>query len=337
MIKNRYALQTDPYPIYDTLMMPFATNALLVAIIELDLFNKLHNNPSTLSEICKMTKIRQRPAFALLHAFVALRFLKKIGEKYYLSPLSEEFFVRDKPFYMGDLISIYRYYPVSYEQFRDAVLTDEPQIYGRGDAWTVHKSDKEKASLFTGWMHIRSLINGASLVEEFDFSGYKKILDVGGGSGGISIMIAMKNQSIKATIFDIPSVCKIAERIISQFNISGRIDTISGNMFRDPFPSGADIVLFSRILHDWPLQDCEVLLKKSFDILPSKGAVIILESLTSRRVLSPLLENLSMLVWTKGKHFTAREIRSLLKKTGFVNVAIASIASHYNMIAAYKP
>lgn len=340
MIENQFALKGDPHPITNILTMPFATYAMLIAIIELDLFNKLHDNPSTLAEVCKMVGIKQRPARALLQAFVGLNLLQIREDKYYLSPLSEEFLVKGKPFHMDGSISILKKHFASYEQFKNAILTNEPQMYGTNDVWEVHKIDDEKVSHFTRAMHDGSKIRGASIAENFDFSGHKKILDIGGGSGGVSILIALNNPHAEATIFDLQPVCKEADKIIREYNLSDRINTITGDMFKDRFPEGRDVVIFSRILHDWNPDKCKSLLEKTYSALPSKGVVIVNELLIdddSPEEQLPFLDNLVMLVWTEGQQFTKGEMISLLEGAGFINISIKPIAGQSKIITAYKP
>ncbi|MCP4110339.1 MAG: hypothetical protein GY749_33255 [Desulfobacteraceae bacterium] len=337
-----YVMKEEPYPFFNLLMMPYASRALLVSIIELDMFSKLHNNPLTLSEVCEVTGIKQRPAQALLRVFVALNLLHKREDRYHISALSEEFFVRGKPFFMGDGLRIYLEIEKEvYEQFKNAVLTDSPQIYEVDDVWELHKEDGKKVSSFTRWMHVNSLVNGSSLVENFDFSNYNKILDVAGGSGGIPIMILSKNPHITAMIFDIPSVCKEAEKTIAEYGLSDRVTTMTGDMFKDDLPTGTDVITLSRILHDWPFQVGETLLTKCFNALPSNGVIIIIESLIDDDIkpdqISPLLENLAMLIWTTGQQYTEKEISDMLKKIGFININIAPLTGYHHMIAAYKP
>jgi ubiquinone/menaquinone biosynthesis C-methylase UbiE len=193
-------------------------------------------------------------------------------------------------------------------------------------------------------MHVRSLVTGSSIAEKFDFSGYRQLVDVGGGSGGISIMIAKQNPHLKAAIFDIPPVCETAEKMISEFDLADSISTIAGDMFKDQFnhkfPKNTDIVVFSRILHDWPIQKCKYLLRQAYHTLPPGGMVVIIESLIDeqdKERLSPYLENLAMLTSTEGEQFERGEIENLLHTAGYNNISVQAIASNYNLIRAYKP
>lgn len=344
-METQFNLTADSYPIHDLMAMPYASNALLVGIIELDLFTKLYNNPSTVSEVCQITDLQERPVRILLKAFCALKFLDKKNKRYYLTPLAETFLVRGRPFYLGDAISIYKDNQVTYEQVKWAIRQNKPYLYKKqDDIFEAHQQDDEKASAFTKWMHVRSLVTGSSIAERFDFSGYRQMVDVGGGSGGISIMIARHHPHLKAAIFDMPPVCKIAEKMIAEFGLAEKISTIAGDMFKDKFntkfPEDTDIVVFSRILHDWPMDKCSYLLRQAHAALPPGGMVMIVESLMDEQDkgrLSPFLENLAMLSCTEGEQFERDEIEGLLHATGYDAITTDTIASNYNLITAKKP
>lgn len=344
-VEMQYRLTADSYPIHDLLAMPYASNALLIGVIELDLFSKLYNNPSTLSEVCQMTDLQERPVRILLKAFHALKFMDKKRDRYYLTPLSETYLVKGKPFYLGDAISIYKDHQITYEQLKKAIQENKPVLYDdQDDIFDVHRQDEDKASAFTKWMHIRGLVTGSSVAEKFDFSRFKQLVDVGGGSGGVSIMIALQNPHLKASIYDIPPVCRIAEKMISDFQLTETMNTIEGDMFEDKFdevfPNSTDLVVFSRILHDWPTEKCRHLLGQAFNALSPDGAIMIIESLvdeSDRKRLSPFLENLAMLVSTQGEQIETDEIDNLLQETGFNMIKIETIASNYNLITAHRP
>lgn len=343
MAKRRYSLDVDPYPIFDILLMPYAFTSLVVAVIELELFTKLHDKSLTIAEVCEMTGIQERPIRILMRSFVALGLLEKNEDKYGLTKMSEIFLVKDNPFYLGDIVAAVVSNPVTYEKFKASIETGAPSIYDENDIFERHKKDRVKAELFTKAMHVRSIINGSSLVQKFDFSKFNQTVDVGGGSGGISIMIAMNNPHINSSIFDLPPVCKISDRIINEFGLSDRIKTIPGDMFKDDLkekiPENTDAIIFSRILHDWPIDKCEYLLNSAFDLLPPGGVVIIIEGLIdedSPDQVAPFWENLGMLLWTEGEQFSKEEMVSLLARTGFGDIKISSIFSSYSVISAHK-
>ena len=59
---------------------------------------------------------------------------------------------------------------------------------------------------------------------------------------------APRRSSLRCSTFP-PSPCARAERLGS-LGLAGRVETIGGDMLRDPLPRGADVISLVRVLHD---------------------------------------------------------------------------------------
>jgi 16S rRNA G1207 methylase RsmC len=109
------------------------------------------------------------------------------------------------------------------------------------------------------------------------------VLDVGAGSGALSIALLQKYPHLKATLMDIPSVCNIASQYLLQYGVHQRSNVVDFDMFSKikPYPTGHDAILFSQILHDWNFEQGRFLLQKAYDALQDGGKVVIHEKLTN--------------------------------------------------------
>jgi 3-hydroxy-5-methyl-1-naphthoate 3-O-methyltransferase len=94
---------------------------------------------------------------------------------------------------------------------------------------------------------------------------------------------------------------------------SDHIDVATGDMFSDPLPVGADLIVLCWIPHDWDDDRCDQLLRRCFDALPSGGRILLLEMVLDEDHSSPAsvaLMSLNMLVATsRGRERTDRESR----------------------------
>src|ERR1700687_3249940 len=66
-------------------------------------------------------------------------------------------------------------------------------------------------------------------------------------------MLAMANQHMQCTSFDLPKVEPIAMRRIAAAGVSGRVKAVAGDFFTDALPK-ADVITMGMILHDWNLE-----------------------------------------------------------------------------------
>ena len=109
-----------------------------------------------------------------------------------------------------------------------------------------------------------------ALAAVLDLSGVLR-LDVGGGSGAVSIAFARETLGLECTIWELPAVCELAQAFIEKAGMAQQVSTLAGDMFDDPFPEGFDAILFSQILHDWSPETCRTLLARAWQALPPGG------------------------------------------------------------------
>src|SRR5204862_2373698 len=99
----------------------------------------------------------------------------------------------------------------------------------------------------------------------------KVLLDVGGGTGIYAIACVQRNPNLRAVVWDRPEVLKVAREMVEAYGVADRVDLVPGDMFADPVPSGADVILLSNILHDWEVPEGRTLLRRCWGALPTGG------------------------------------------------------------------
>lgn len=301
-----------PQPIMKIMWGMWSFRTLLTAI-ELEVFTKIDKGITTSKDIAKELKANGEGIKRLLNACVSLGLLNKSGKRYENKEITTQFLVKGKPTYYGDMILM---------NGRDS-LKDLKEVIINGTSKQGLKKrmeDKEQAKIFTKAMHNNAVGPAIVLSRKFDFSKYKKLLDLGGGSGAYSIILTKNYSNLKSTVFDLPNVCEVAEEYIKKTN-SKKVNTFAGDFFKEEFPKGADIVLLSQIIHSFDSDKNKYLLKKIHNYLPQGGLLIINDFLLNEDKTSPLyptLFALNMLVNSAGGNaYSEEEIKSWIKETGF--------------------
>ncbi len=329
--------------IYDAYIASRKCAAMAVAS-RLGLFDFLESGPKTLKDLGRKIQIGERPLQGLASALHAMGLLVKeasgSGEaaNYRLSTSASAYLVRGKEGWLGGLIEMEIEQGLSPATLLQSVQRGEAAVYGGENPWDHHEGNPQAARIFTQAMHSVSERPAAGLAEVIDFSSSRKVLDVGGGSGALSIAIAREWEHIECHILDLPSVCQLATEYIATAGLTDRIQTRTGDMFGDPLPDGFDVVLFSQILHDWPLSRGAQLLKKASECLPSGGKVLIHEKLVggARDPVANALVNLDMLAWTEGQQYDENTLRTLLVDSGFCNLSSYSTAGYWTVVEGLK-
>lgn len=83
----------------------FAAGCVLDAAVRLDFFTHIDRGCVTEQEIATAAQASLRGTRALLNALVGLSLLTRQKGKYLLTPLSETYLIRGKPFYLGKLVA----------------------------------------------------------------------------------------------------------------------------------------------------------------------------------------------------------------------------------------
>ena len=140
-------------------------------------------------------------------------------------------------------------------------------------------------------------------------------------------------------MWDLETVCEIAREYIRGAGLDDRVSVRPGDMLREPFPRGHDVILLSQILHDWSPDRGLELLREAHAALPVGGRVLIHEKLVDDDGAGPLanaLVNIDMLVWTEGQQYDEAMLRDLLSRAGFVGLERRRTQGYWSVVVGRK-
>jgi 2-polyprenyl-3-methyl-5-hydroxy-6-metoxy-1,4-benzoquinol methylase len=302
----------------------FWASKTLAAASELDLFTRLSGTAGMkVEELAAALQLHPRPAEMLLTGCAALGLLRKKNGRYRNSPLSEEFLVEGKPYcFRGWVQMLDRRLYAGWGELGRALRTNRPTTWDPDKQKSLFDGiDPGLLSVFYEAMHSLSSFTARALGRAVDFRRFRRLLDVGGGSGAYDIEICRLYPRLRATVYDLPPVCEVAAAKAAAAGLSDRVATAPGDFFADPvFPAGHDVILLSMILHDWDEPKNRRILGKCFAALPRGGAVVVSELLVNNEKTGPVpaaLMSLNMLIETEGRNYTPAEYGAWLEDAGF--------------------
>lgn len=275
----------------------------------------------------------QRPADCkelgrLMEACVSLGLLEKQGQRYVNTPVAEKYLRSDSP---DTLTGYIRYsnsalYPM-WGHLEDAVREGThrwQQTFGLDGPIFSHFFRTEEAMRdFQRGMHGFGLLSSPAVVAAFDLSGFRRLVDLGGGTGHLAHAARERYPKLETAVFDLPVVARIWP------------GTIAGDFFTDPLPE-ADLYSLSRILHDWSEEKIRTLLAKIHAALPPGGGLLIAEKLLEAQYVSAHMQSLNMLVATEGRERTAGEYEALLRAAGFSKIDSRRTGAPLDAVLAIK-
>jgi ubiquinone/menaquinone biosynthesis C-methylase UbiE len=296
----------------------FFDSCVLFTASDLGIFRKLAEfGEADLETIASACSLDRRGGRLLLDACVALGLCEKRGGRYRNSPEAALFLV---PGSRADLSGAIRYNRDVYSawgKLREMAQTGKPV-----EKAELHLGeDEERTRTFVLAMHHRALGIGQAVVPLLDLSGSRNVLDVGGGPGTYSMLIAQAFPGVESTVLDLPEVVKIAAELVSQAGMTQRIKTLDGDYHIMPFPDGNDAVLFFGVLHQEDREAIRDLLRRARDSLIPGGRVYVLDMMTDSSRARPkfsALFSLNMALTTeRGRVFSDEDLAGWLAEAGF--------------------
>ncbi len=338
--------QLNPAAILQTAFSFWSSKVLLTAV-EFGVFTKLANRRLTGAELGAELKLHPRAIADFFDALVAMRFLDRDGDgpqsKYFNTPEGALFLDEKSPRYVGGILvmlnaRLFKFW----HDLPEALRTGKPQNEVKHGAKGIFEelyADLPKLEQFLGAMTGLSRVNFEALADNFDFSKYKTLCDVGGATGLLCIEAAKKHPNLKAVSFDLPPVEPIAKKSIAAAGLTDRVGTAVGDFFKDPLPK-ADVITMGMILHDWNLEKKMHLIRAAYDALPLGGALVAIEALIDdarRENVQGLLMSLNMLIeFGDAFDYSGADFRKWCREVGFKRFEVIHLSGPSSAAVAYK-
>jgi cyclopropane fatty-acyl-phospholipid synthase-like methyltransferase len=103
--------------------------------------------------------------------------------------------------------------------------------------------DPVRASQFTRMLFEIQQIKAESIANRLDMSEINSLMDLGGGSGILSMALLHRHAHLSATVVDIPNVCRVGLELAVQNSIEDRITFHAADFVQDRLPTGFDMVI----------------------------------------------------------------------------------------------
>ncbi|MBA3694846.1 MAG: hypothetical protein H0W77_15685, partial [Acidobacteria bacterium] len=167
------------------LMSAYQKSRVLFTFVELKIAEILNKEKLTARQVAQIKEIHPLAMERFLNACASVGLLKKEKDDYSNAELTESFLVKDKEFYLGGQVERHRKRssPVW------AKLTTRLKKWEYGDDEKTNPETEDQGSEAMTEQHNLALMHGFELAKAFDFSKYKKILDLGGGTAAASIAL----------------------------------------------------------------------------------------------------------------------------------------------------
>jgi len=329
------SMETKPDIISD--VRSFMKSRVILSASELDFFSKLDGNFVSAKELAEMSDLDERATTRILDCLVTYDLLEKENNRYRATEKGSQLSSLNRESRLP-MVKHMNHIWNNWSRLTD-VIKKGTNPYLRPVVDSESKADR---NAFIGAIHVAASHISTKIADTYNLSDFKKLLDIGGGSGAYTIAFLKKNPQLNAVIFDLKDVIPITKEIIRENNFQDRVKFVVGNFYVDDLPPGCDIALLSAIIHQNSPQQNVELYRKIYQALDPGGTLIIRDHVMDESRTSPpagALFALNMLVNTQaGDTYTFMEVKNTLNIAGFIEVKLAISGKEMDCIVeAIKP
>jgi SAM-dependent methyltransferase len=313
-------------------------SAALGAALEMGLFWMLADKPQTAADIAQELNIPLGRCRYWLEILLEIGLLDRDGDVYSPSPTAQTAIL--------DAMSKESWALLAKDN-RDrfpAVSNLTEDIHEPNSVWTKLGIDRpqyvpqmmeseERARHFTRMLYEHHLPLANELADTLDMKGVKRMMDLGGGSGVVSLALLRKYPDLESVIIEIENVCVAGREIVAEHSEGDRITYHSADFLNQKLPDGFDLVIECDLsIHS------EDLFRKLHGCLNNGGRFVLVDQFAPAKGVAPPERLRWAFLGSLGSpdfsYLTADEIKGHLGAAGFAVKSERDLAEGWHLIEA---
>ncbi len=321
-----YKFNAAPAPMLD--MAGALAFQVVSTAVHLNLFNTLHEKPSTLAELTQTLNCQERGLQKLLAALTSLGYVSEKNGRFQITPMTEKWFLDGAVLDLNAGVTCWGL-------FLQELWPHAPEVVQSGkrpyDFYQFVGSDPILSHNFQQMMVGNANIMAPDIVKKIQLPPDARLLDVGGGHGMFTVHFCEANPTLQATIVDSAIALETAKRHVAAHQLEGRVTLAAEDIWQMDWGKDYDLILLFNFIHHYDLVTNKELLQKVNAALKPGGQVAILDQLEGN-VFGAATNAVVQLVgfmyylFADGRTFSRSEVEYLLGETGFSQIQVHSSA-----------
>lgn len=318
----------DPRRHLDEMSRGFMHSAILLTACDQEIFEALGGEPASAPKLAEALGLDARALEIVLLALASDGYVLKEGELFRLNPDFAPFLLSEGE---QTQVHILRH---NYHLMQRWVRLSQT-LYDGKPIPRIPEDPVQMRAFICGMADI-SRASSREVAEKFDFSPYRRLLDLGGGPGTAAITFAQKYPNLHCVVFDLPGPITIAREQIAAAGVGDRVTTQAGDYFMEMLGGGYDIIYVSNIIHSMGEKETATLVDKCRRALAPGGTLAIKEFFLDEDRTSPAgaaMFSVNMLVNTeRGKSYTLGEVKAIMERAGFGEFKTIDVAMYSRLL-----
>ena len=263
----------------DQLVWSCAISQAVHVAVELDIPELLEAAPRSAEELSAATSSDLATLESVLFALTAFEVLAMDEREYFSLTEMGTFLLKYKPGIPQEAGLFFEtiYKPLG--SLLHAVRTSERAFdHAFGTTFFEYLAQNPAVGRFFNEQMIRNAPGRyGALSSVYDFSNVKKVVDVGGGEGGLLLHLLAQQPHLTVILFDLPSVVANARQRFDREGLSGRCEIVGGN-FLESIPRGGDLYVIASVMNNLRDADASLLLANCRAAMERDARLLILDN-----------------------------------------------------------
>jgi hypothetical protein len=307
---------------------------------ELVIADLLKDGPQTIEELARATEAQQQSLYRLLRMLAGYGvFAEESPGRFQLTPAAALLQTRvpgslhDAVKMVGDMAGDGSWWS-AVGHLRHSVLTGEPvfsYVHGMGffEFLTQHP---EASKWFDRGLANFATPENTAIVGAYDFTPFQRVVDVGGGQGGLLAEIMKAHPAVRGTLYDRAEVVQ-EPAYLTGAGLIDRCEIVGGDFFKS-VPTGGDAYILKRILHDWSDQRCVQILRTCREAMGEKTRILVVDAVVppGNESHPSKVMDILMMALVEGRERTEEEFRELYRQAGLKLTRVVATPSVLSIV-----
>lgn len=302
----------------------FVYSQILFACVRSRLLEALAEGPRSVASIARTIDLPEAAALRLLRGAASLRLVQPAGDQYRLGDLGAVMLGNPS------IAAMVNHHERLYADLADPLaLLANPGETRLSAYWPYARSDDRGAlggqdvAAYSELMAASQAMLCGDILDAVSLKTARHLLDVAGGEGVFLSAALARWPHLTGTVIDLPAVAGRAASYLADGAVAARASAAPVDMFADPWPAGADLISFVRVLHDHDDGPALELLKNAGAALSPGGRVMIAEPMAQTPGAEPVGDGyfgFYLLAMGSGRPRSAAALSGMLREAGFQRV-----------------
>ena len=321
---NSTPTQPSPQEAILNLALGYLASRGLHVATELGIADLLKDGPKSIEELARATGAHQQSLYRLLRMLAGQGvFAEGPPGHFRLTPTAAVLqvgvpgSVHDAVQMVGDLAGDGSWW-TAVARLRHTVMTGESgftSVHGMGffDYLTQHP---EAGVWFDRGLANFATTENTAIVSCYDFGQCRQVIDVGGGQGGFLAEMLKAFPAVTGVLYDRPQVIQ-EPAYLTAAGLLNRCEVVGGDFFQS-VPSGGDVYVLKRILHDWGDERSVQILRRCREAMGGQARLLVVDAVVppgNAPHPSKIMDMLIMIL-AEGQERTEQEFGELFHQAG---------------------